>query len=61
MSLKITGHLNLELLMFVSLEFYLLSETCELENYVRIESRIELAATIQIRIESADSCLQLQC
>jgi len=36
-------------------------ETCESEISVRIESRIESAATIRIRIESADSRLQLQC
>ena len=39
-------------------------ETCKSEISVRIESRIELAATIQIQIESqiesADSRLQLQ-
>ena len=39
-------------------------ETCESEISVRIESRIESAATIRIRIESriesADSRLQLQ-
>ena len=38
--------------------------TCESEISIRIESRIESAATIRIqiesRIESADSCLQLQ-
>jgi len=40
-------------------------ETCESEISVRIESRIESAATIRIQIESqiesADSHLQLQC
>jgi len=36
-------------------------ETCESEISVRIESRIESAATIRIRIESADSRLQFQC
>jgi len=43
----------------------LILETCELEISIRIESRIESAATIRIRIESriesADSRLQLQC
>ena len=36
-------------------------ETCESEISIRIESQIESAATIRIRIESADSRLQLQC
>jgi len=36
-------------------------ESCESEISIRIESRINLAATIQIRIESANSHLQLQC
>jgi len=47
--------------MFKVMSFHL--ETCESEISVRIESRIESAATIliSIRIESADSRLQLQC
>jgi len=35
--------------------------TCELEISVRIESRIELAVTIWIRINMGSSCLHVQC
>ena len=35
--------------------------TCESEISVRIESRIESAATIRIRIESGGSHLHVQC